>query len=144
VEDCDTASNQQCIGVLHFDTSAIPDGATITSATLTIKCLGVVGNPNSLGSITVDIKNGYYGTSDALRAEDFEAASNATNVATIPYPASNNAYVSGDLNTSGRAQINKIGVTQFKIRFMTDDDNDSADDYLNIYDCSDPPLLSVT
>ena len=62
----DTASKQQYIGVLSIDTSAIPDGATITAATLTITRLGVSGTPTSLGTITVDIKNGYYGTSDGL------------------------------------------------------------------------------
>ena len=140
----DTASKQQYIGVLHFDTSAIPDGATITAATLTITRLGVSGTPTNLGTITVDIKNGYYGASDGLRAEDFEAASSATNVATIPYPASNGTAVSGTLNSTGRAQINKTGVTQFKIRFTTDDDNDATADYLNIYDSSNNPKLDVT
>ena len=71
----DTTTKQQYIGILSIDTSAIPDGATITAATLTIRRLGVYGTPTNLGSITVDIKNGYYGTSDALAAADFQAAS---------------------------------------------------------------------
>ena len=141
----DTASKQQYIGVLSIDTSAIPDTATITSATLTIRRLGKGGDPTSLGSITVDIKNGYYGTSDSLAAADFEAASSATNVATLtPYPAANGDYSSGSLNSSGRSNINKTGVTQFKIRFTTDDDNDGTGDYLNIYDSTSFPSLAVT
>ena len=141
----DTASKQQYIGVLSIDTSAIPDSATITSATLTIRRLGKGGDPTSLGSITVDIKNGYYGTSDSLAAADFEAASSATNVATLtPYPAANGDYSSGSLNSSGRSNINKTGVTQFKIRFTTDDDNDGTADYLNIYDSASNPKLDVT
>jgi len=140
----DSSSRQQYIGFLHFDTSSIPDGATITGATISIRRLGKGGDPTSLGTITVDIKNGYYGTSDALRGEDFAAASSATNVATIPYPTSNGQWVSGDLNSSGRSNINKTGVTQFKVRFTTDDDNDSTADYLNIYDSGAPPKLEVT
>ncbi len=139
----DSASRQQYIAVLHFDTSSIPDGATITSATISIRRLGKGGDPTSLGTITVDIKNGYYGTSDALAASDFQAASSATNAATIPYPTSNGQWVSGDLNSSGRSNINKAGVTQFKVRFTTDDDNDGTADYLNIYDSGAPPKLEV-
>ena len=89
----DTASKQQYMIVLHFDTSSIPDGATITSATLSIRRTGKTGDATSLGTITVDIKNGYYGTSDSLIAADFEAASSATNVATLPYPAANGDWV---------------------------------------------------
>jgi hypothetical protein len=142
----DAASDKQQITILHFDTSAIPDGATITSATLAIRRLGKGGDPTnpSLGTITVDIKNGYYGTSDALAAADFEAASSATNVTTIPYPTSNGQWVEGTLNSSGRSNINKTGVTQFKIRFTLDDNDDGAADYLNIYDSGDPPQLDVT
>ncbi len=141
----DTSTKQQYLSVLHFDTSSLPDGATITAATLTIRRLGVYGTPTNLGSITVDIKNGYYGSTDTLKIEDFQAASSATNVATLtPYPASNGAYSSGSLDSTGRAQINKTGVTQFKIRFTTDDDNDSTGDYLNIYDSTSNPSLSVT
>ncbi len=140
----DSATNQQYITILHFDTSAIPDGATVTAATLTIRRFDTAGTPTGLGSITVDIKNGYYGTDDVLRANDFEAASSATNVATIPYPASDGDYSSGTLNATGRAQINKTGITQFKIRFITDDDNDATADYLYLYDSSDPPSLAVT
>ena len=141
----DTTLKQQYIGVLHFDTASLPDGATITGATLTIRRFGVYGTPTNLGAITVDIKNGFYGAGFTLRAEDFQAASSATNVATLtPYPASNGAYSSGSLNSAGRAQINKTGPTQMKIRFATDDDNDSTGDYLSIYDNTSNPSLAVT
>ena len=140
----DSASKQQHIAVLHFDTSSIPDNATITSATISIRRLGKNGDPSVLGTITVDIKNGYYGTSDALAAHDFEAASSATDVATLPYPAANGNWVEGDLNSSGLSNINKTGCTQFKIRFTTDDDNDGTADYLSLYDSGDPPTLEVT
>jgi len=140
----DTSSKQQYLIVLHFDTSSIPDGATITSATLSMRRTGKAGDPTSLGTITVDIKNGYYGTSESLLAADFEAASSATGVATLPYPAANGDWVEGDLNSSGLSNINKTGVTQFKVRFTTDDDNDGTADYLNIYDgTTSNPTLEV-
>jgi len=139
----DSSSRQQYIAFVHFDSSSIPDGATITSATLSLKRASAGGTPTTLGNITVDIKNGYYGASDVLRGEDFAWASSATNVATLTYPASNNTFAEGDLNSSGRSNINKTGVTQFKVRFTLDDDNDSTSDYLNFYDTGSPPTLAV-
>ena len=42
-----------------------------------------------------------------------------------------------------RSNINKTGVTQFKVRFTLDDNDDGGADYLNIYDSDDPPKLEV-
>ena len=59
----------------------------------------------------------------------------------------NNTYVSSTLNSSGLANINKTGRTQFKIRFTTDDDNDTTNDYLSIGDggtANYKPKLEVT
>jgi hypothetical protein len=63
-------------------------------------------------------------------------------VATLPYPAANGDWSSGALNSTGRSNINKTGLTQIKIRFTLDDDNDGTADYLNIYDgtTSNPKL----
>ena len=143
----DTNAKLQQIGVISFDTSTIPDGATITSATVSIARTGVTGDPSVLGSLVVDIKNGYYGTLTTPEIIDFEAASSATSVATLPYPTVNNTYVSSTLNSSGLANINKTGRTQFKIRFTTDDDNDTTNDYLSIGDggtANYKPKLEVT
>jgi hypothetical protein len=140
----DTASKQQQIGILSFDTSSIPDSATITSAVIRIKRLGKGGDPTSLGSIVADIKNGYYGTKTGVEAADFQAASSATSVATIPYPIGNGDWAEGELKSNGKSNINKTGLTQFKIRWTTDDDNDGTADYLNVYDNGDPPQLEVT
>jgi hypothetical protein len=143
----DNSNRCQFIGLVSFDTSAIPDGAAITAATLTVTRSGVVGTPTTLGTITVDIKNGFYGTDAVLRMADFEAASSATSVTTLAYPTANNQSVSGGLNSSGLSNINKTGKTQLKIRFTTDDDNDNSNDYLNFYDGSNAtykPKLDVT
>jgi len=116
--------------VLSFDTSAIPDDASITAVTLTIYRQGVSGNPTSLGNLLVDIKNGHYGVASTLVVADFEAASSATAVGTLPYPSANKSPSSCSLNASGLSNINKTGLTQIKVRFATDDDNDTVNDHL--------------
>lgn len=143
----DTSAKLQQIGLFSFDTSSIPDGATITAVTVSVARVGVTGDPSVLGSLVVDIKNGYYGTLTTPEIIDFEAASSATSVGTLPYPTVNNTYVSCNLNSSGLANINKTGLTQFKIRFTTDDDNDGSNDYLSIGDggtANYKPKLEVT
>ena len=143
----DTNAKLQQIGIYSFDTSAIPDGATITAVTFTIFRYSVSGTPTSLGDLLVDIKNGYYGTDSTLVMGDFEAASSATAVGTLPYPTANKVAYSCSLNASGIANINKTGLTQLKVRFATDDDNDTANDYLSLYtgeNANYPPYIVVT
>ena len=143
----DTSAKLQQIALFSFDTSSIPDGATITSAIVSVARTGITGDPSVLGSLVVDIKNGYYGTLTTPEIIDFEAASSTTSVATLPYPTTNNTYVSSSLNSSGMANVNKTGLTQFKLRFTTDDDNDGSNDYLSIGDggtANYKPKLEVT
>ncbi len=139
----DNATKQQYVCILSFDTSAIPEGVTITSATLTVRRLSAKGSPSStLGALTADIKSGTYG-SVTLQIADFQTASDHTNVVTIPYPVGNGDYSTGSLNSDGRAHINTSGYTQFKLHFATDDDNDATADYLDLYDSNYKPTLEV-
>ena len=130
----DDASKKQYRTVVSFDTSALPDGATILSATLKLK-RGTISNvTTNLGTILVDIKNGTgFNGAVALTKQDFEAAADATGVATMSYPASNGTWSTGALNAAGLAQLNKTGKTQLKVRYSTPDDNDTTADYLGFY-----------
>ncbi|MCU0857479.1 MAG: Ig-like domain-containing protein [Pontiellaceae bacterium] len=128
----DTGARKQRKSIVSFDTSTLPDTAVVTAATLKLKRGGGIGTPTSLGSLIVDIKNisAGFGTSLNLEKIDFEAAASASSVGTLNYPATTNAWATAALNTNGTARIAKTNHTQFRIRFATDDDNDSADDYL--------------
>ncbi len=130
----DHTAKQQCIGLVSFDTSGIPDNATIIKATLKIRRAGSGGDPSVLGNLVADIKTGYYGAASTLANNDFESASTATSVCTLPYPASTGTISSAELNSSGRSAVSKTGKTQLKIRFTTDDDNDTTADYLTFND----------
>lgn len=130
----DDTSKRQYKTVVSFDTSALPDGATIISATLRLKRGTISQTPASLGSINVDIKNGTgFNGAVALTKQDFEAAADATGVATMSYPSADGTWSTGALNAAGLAQVNKTGTTQLRVYFATDDDNDSKADYLGFY-----------
>jgi hypothetical protein len=123
----------------------------VTAATLKLKRGGGTGTPSVLGNITVDIRNvsAGFGTTLNLENGDFSAAASASGVGTLSYPAATNAWATAALNTNGTSRINKTGHTQFRIRFTTDDDNDTADDYLGFYSgenasTTNRPVLEVT
>jgi len=126
---------RQYVAVLSFDTSTIPDGATISSVTLRLVRSTQVGdNPFvSLPPLVVDVKTGALNGNTALEAADFQAAVDASGVATMSEPLVNGATSSGSFNLAGRNAINKTGVTQLKVRFTLDDDNDAVIDGMGFY-----------
>jgi hypothetical protein len=128
----DDASDKQYVGILHFDTSGLPDTAVITSATLKIrKYLPIGTDPFTiLGDLLVDMRKPYFGAVE-LAIQDFQANAGRIAVATFGAPVNN--WYSALLNSSGRSYINLTGTTQFRLRFTTDDNNNGSADYLRFY-----------
>jgi hypothetical protein len=121
----DDALNRQYKAILSFDTTSLPLNAAITSATLRIKQSGKpVGSGNiftALGSLLVDIKKGSFGKTN-LEAADFQARFTAKKVGTFGKTASGGWY-SVNLTVAGLNNINKGGITQFRLYFTKDDNN---------------------
>ena len=147
----DTQQDRQQKGVVSFDTSSLPDGATIQSATVRLRRGSLTGtNPfGTHGSCQADIVTGAFGGSTTLAAGDFQAAATATGVATMTNPTVNGALSEGALNAAGLAAINKTGTTQFRVYFTLDDNDDTGNDYLGFYSgengtASNRPVLEVT
>ncbi len=147
----DTNQDRQQKGVVSFDTSSIPDGATIQSATVRLRRGSLTGtNPFSThGSCLADIVTGAFGGSTTLAAGDFQAAATANGVATMTNPTVNGALSEGALNAAGLAAINKTGTTQFRVYFTLDDNDDTGNDYLGFYSgdngtATNRPVLEVT
>jgi hypothetical protein len=147
----DTAKDQQIRGFISFDTSEIPDNATITSAQLHFKVNSWRGEPfNKHGKLIVDMKSGGFAGNASLVPKDFQAT------ATIPQTLSLSrqtilSYVGwhiGAFSASESAMINKTGLTQFRLRWSKDDDDDGKADYYKFVSGSGPymeqPLLVVT
>ncbi len=130
----DGAGDRQYRAILHFNTGPLPDNAVITKVTLKIRRQGVLGtNPFSiLGGLMVDIRKPFFGTRYGLEIRDFQAAASKNAVAIFGATPVNYWY-SAYLNATGRAYVNKTGVTQFRLRFGLDDNNDNAADYMRFY-----------
>ncbi len=130
----DDAQDRQYRAILSFDTSPLPDDATISKVTLKIKKQAQVGtNPfTTHGNILVDVKKGAFSSNNALQTADFQAAASKSAAGTIK-----NTPLSGWYTktwTSGIfSYVNKTGVTQFRLRFQTDDNNDNGSDYFKFY-----------
>ncbi|HTP01022.1 MAG TPA: metallophosphoesterase [Anaerolineales bacterium] len=146
----DDASNRQVRSILSFNTAGLPDNAVIKSVTLKIKGAGLSpANPyGTLGNLLVDIRTGAFGGNPALQAADFQVAPSRGAVMSIPNTPVSEWY-SKALNSAYFAYINKTGITQFRLRFSIDDNNNHVADYIAFYsgDWSTPadrPILLIT
>ena len=105
--------------LLSFDTSSIPDTATISRAYLTVTRQGSGGDPWSdpaNNSLLVDVKTGCFGAARTIGTDDWAAG--ATVAGTTAFaPFSSGSKDSGDFNAAGLGAINKTGTTQVKLRF---------------------------
>ena len=99
--------------------------------------------------LMVDMKNGFFGTTFALQSIDFAAAANKTYGPFTLVPASN--WYTVNL-TGANPYINKLstnsGITQIRLRFKLDDNNDAIANYLSLYSGDAPaanrPQLLIT
>ena len=148
----DDNQDRQYKTVVSFDTSSIPDGATIVSATLRLLRGSLSGtNPfTTHGTCWVDVQGGSgFSGSTALQNSDFEAAAAAVQAASLTNAASNGVWSTGSLNAAGLAAINKTGTTQLRVYFNLDDNDDTGNDYIGYYSgdngtAANRPQLVVT
>lgn len=145
----DDASDRQYRAILSFNTATLPDSAVITGVTLKVKRQGVVGTDpfNTHGNILADIRKGAFSNSNALQSKDFQAAASKTGAVTIRKTLAAGWY-SGNLLKTAFPFVNLKGVTQFRLRFAKDDNDDHGADYLKIFSgnaaTASRPMLVVT
>jgi predicted outer membrane repeat protein len=129
----DDSANRQYRAILSFNTGPVlPDNATITKVILKVKKGSIVGNGNPVkifNGFMVDIQEGTYG-SPSLQLGDF---SGITSDMFGPFsPALSSGWYSINIS-KGKDLINKTGVTQFRLRFKLDDNNDFTTNSLKLY-----------
>jgi len=131
----DNPTDRQFKSILSFDTSTIPDGATILSATLQLTRGGTVGDDpfTTHGTCYVDIKNGGFNNNTALENADFQAIANAQQVATITKQGESLTVYTVNISDAALNQVNKIGKTQLRLYFLLDDNDNEEDDYAGFY-----------
>jgi hypothetical protein len=132
----DDALNRQYRAIVSFSTSAtpIPEGAVITSAVLTFRKSGITGTDpfTTHTNLMVDIRKGSFSGNPRLQISDFKAAPTRGNAAQI-FNTPVNLWYSAALNSAAYPYINRNGITQFRLRFSTDDNNDFGMDTLGFY-----------
>jgi len=139
----DNAANKQYRSILSFDTSALPDNAVITSVTLKFKYAGKTGTlPFSThGNLLADVRRGPFSNRPTLQLGDFAAKGTLTTykakVLTYTNSLIDNWY-SQSLLPADYQFINLVGVTQFRLRFSKDDNNDFGADFLKIFSGNTP------
>lgn len=126
----DNKARKQYRVILSFNTKDLPDSANILWSALVIHAADW-SDPSAwdtLGLLHVDIKKGSFKGEPALQLGDFKAAPSASGVAHFGNVATEDWGYSTSL--SSLANINKKGVTQFRLQFDTDDDGDGAADFV--------------
>jgi hypothetical protein len=133
----DDAVRRQYRGVLSFATGAsLPDTAVITKVTLRVKQQGITGGLANMVTtyqgFIADVKNGFFGTT-ALQSSDFQAAGNSYGPFVV---ALSNGWFNINL-TDAKSFINKLstnsGLTQIRLRFKLDDNNNSIANFLSLF-----------
>jgi choice-of-anchor B domain-containing protein len=147
----DNNQDRQYKTVVSFDTSSIPDGATILSATVRLLRGSLTGTSpfTTHGTCWADVQSGGLSGSTTLQTGDFQAAATAVQAASLTNAASNGAWSEGVLNAAGLAAISKTGTTQVRVWFNLDDNDDTGNDYIGYYSgdsstAANRPQLVVT
>jgi hypothetical protein len=145
----DDSQDRQYRAIISFNTSGLPDNAVIASVVFKIKKQGLVGTDpfTTHGNILVDIRKGAFGDNNALQLLDFQAAASKNVAGSIKNMPSSGWY-SVTFNSSAFPYINLTDVTQFRLRFQKDDNDDLGADYLKFNsgdEWTEPnrPLLTI-
>ena len=145
----DDVANKQYLSLLSFNTTSLPDNATIVRITLKIRKAGMTGTDpfTTHGTLVADIQKGFFGTSSVLQPADFQAAASKNTAGTFTAVSGLPGWYRLVLGASNSPYINKIGLTQFRLRFTSDDNNDRGADYVSFFAgeavAANRPLLIV-
>jgi CSLREA domain-containing protein len=131
----DQGGNRQYRSILHFNTASLPDNAIVARVTLKFRWQGtsVPGPFTTLGKVVIDIRQGAFGSLEALEAEDFQAPASKPGVGLIANNATPTGWYAARLKATAYPFVNLTGATQLRLRFQIDDDNDRVPDVMEFY-----------
>lgn len=128
----DDPQNRQFRAILSFDTSSLPDNATITDVRLRVRVQGVVGTINTLGGPNVDIRSDAFGALPTLQPADFQNPADAAMVLDTSDAQANNWY-RAVLSNAAYSFVNVTGTTQIRLYFNNSTNNDNSADFIRIF-----------
>ncbi|MCU7824131.1 PHB depolymerase family esterase [Kitasatospora sp. DSM 101779] len=102
--------------LLSFDASAVPAGATITGARLTLGYGSGSGDPWAAAQLTVDVRDGCFGAACTAGTDDWSAPASAGAAATVARFASG-SRTSGEFSAAGVAAIRPGSTVQLRLQF---------------------------
>lgn len=143
----DDAQDRQVRSILHFPTYYLPDNAVVTQVILMLKRQDVIGTDpfTTHQNISVDIRKGLFSSYNfftlwSLQLTDFQAPADVYSVGTIQ-----NNPVSGwywtMLDARAFQNINLTDITQIRLGFQLDDNDDMSEDSIRFFSGDDPDQL---
>ena len=130
-----TSLNHGEAGIVSFNTSLIPAGATVVAASLTLYRYDNTLYYYDLGPLTADIAGatGFSG-SYTLQAGDYGAAAALTNIGNFDaVPTAQYQAISDSISQGALAALNRSGKTQFRIHFEKPTNNRNAIDVMRFF-----------
>ncbi len=126
----DDQYNRQYRSVVSFATQTLPPTAIIQSVTLKIKLFDTQGSNPFLdhAGLVADITRGFIGPSMYLEPGDFQATATKNAVAVFTKDLLNPGWYTLTMRKADYGLINRVGPTEFRLRFRNDDDNDFVRD----------------
>lgn len=135
--------------ILDFDTSSLPDDAVVVGVTLRLKRQGITGKNPILthGYLKVDMRTGFFHDVRSLEKYDFQAPGSRGNVGRFIKVMSSDGWYRAPLQWPSYGLVNLTRVTQFRLRFDLDDNDDGGADALRVFSgdaaSADRPQLIV-
>lgn len=138
--DAGTFLADDYFSILSFNTSSLPDDASISGASIYINrstastFLGLESNPFEASDkrLKVDIKNGFFGSGIGLQGSDWNASASASDVGCAIGNCNEDFYaVRVDINSAYLQHISKTATTQFRLSFTNPD---VGNEYINMFD----------
>lgn len=135
----DDKQDRQFRAILHFPTYYLPDNAIVTRVILMIKKRDVIGTDpfTTHQNVVIDIQKGMFGNFNlfsflSLELVDFIAPASAYSVGTIQNNPTGDWYWSM-LDATSFSSINLTGITQIRLGFLLDDNDDLDEDSIRFY-----------
>jgi len=145
----DDAADRQLRSILDFNTQGLPDNAVIVRVALRIKTAGITGTDpfTTHGFLKVDVKTGAFHDNPLLERWDFHAIGSQGSVGR--FRVGEDGWYRAPLKADAFSLIDRVGRTQFRLRFGIDDDDDGAADFLEFFsgnaaNAADRPELVIT